>query len=119
MSRTTACLTLVLAALLSMPAFAQLPWEQVVGSAAGTAAGFGDGNNRVALSGAVFGSSLYVGTYNEITGAEVWSSSTGTGWSQVNSDNFGQNLVDHINYGAYSMGVFLTDLYAGTWGGYW
>lgn len=118
MSRTTACSMFVLAVLLSGPAAAQLSWEQVAGSAAGTAAGFGDGNNRVALSGAVFDGSLYIGTYNEITGAEVWSSSNGTTWGQVNTDNFGQNLVDHINYGAYSMGVFLTDLYAGTWGGF-
>lgn len=93
-------------------------WEPVVGAGATTTAGFGDSDNRIAMSSAVFGSSLYVGCYNEMTGAEVWTSANGASWTQANTDNFGQNIVDHVNYGPYSMAVFSSQLYVGTWGGF-
>ena len=58
----------------------------------------------------MLGSYLYVGTRNTSTGAEVWRSSDGTTWTQVNTDGFG----DSNNGGAYSMAVLGSYLYVGT-----
>jgi len=82
-------------------------WTQV------NADGFGDPNNLFATSLAVFGGYLYVGTGNNpsspSTGCEVWRSSDGTTWTQVNADGFGGT-----NSGAASMAVFGGTLYVGT-----
>jgi len=51
--------------------------------------GFGDGGNSGALCMQVFGTKLYVGTQNVITGAEVWAYD-GSTWTQVNTDGFGE-----------------------------
>ena len=82
--------------------YADFGWEQVVGDGAGTDNGFGNAVNYFAWSMAVFGSYLYVGTYNDTDGAEVWRSTDGTAWNQVNTDGFG----DLDNLAIYSMAVF-------------
>ncbi len=97
----------------SLPAVT-LDWEPVVGPGAVTAAGFGDANNTALLSAVVFNGQLYLGTFNQVTGAEVWRSADGTSWTQVNTDGFGHPE----NQGVYSMGTFLTYVFAGTWGGF-
>ena len=53
------------------PAWAQLPWEPVVGASAPTSAGFGDADNTIVISSAELGGFLYAGLRND-TGAEVW-----------------------------------------------
>ncbi len=45
---------------------------------------------------AVFGSHLYVGTRNDTDGCEVWRSSDGTTWNQVNTDGFGDTDNDYV-----------------------
>lgn len=85
-----------------------------MGDGAGGGNGFGDLNNYGIYSMAVFGSYLYVGTHNDDmfnpTGCEVWRSSDGTSWNQVNTDGFG----DAKNRSASSMAVFGNYLYIGT-----
>ena len=70
--------------------------------------GFGDENNTMGPSMAVFQDNLYVGTTNLITGCEVWRYD-GVNWTQVNTDGFGSG-----NGAAYSMSVFGNNLYVGT-----
>ena len=43
----------------------------------------GDVNNSAVDTMAVFSNKLYVGVRNTTTGAEIWSSSNGTTWSEV------------------------------------
>ena len=93
-----------------------ITWNQVVGQGpAGTPTGpgFGDVYNQGAFSMSVFGSYLYVGTWNQDTGCQVWRSSDGTDWNQVKKDGFG----DGNNEVTASMTVFGSYLYAGTWNG--
>ena len=85
-------------------------WEPVVGGGAAVDNGFGDAYSAHAFSTAVFGSDLYVGTSNWSDGCEVWRSSDGTTWNQINTDGFG----DAYNNGALSMAVFWNSLYVGT-----
>jgi hypothetical protein len=56
-----------------------------------------------------FNGSLYVGTYNETTGAEVWAWD-GITWSQVNTDGFGPGLGAHS--WLQSLVVYKNNLYA-------
>lgn len=49
---------------------------------------FGDSNNSYIPSVKSYAGSLYAGTYNSTTGAEVWEYNAST-WSQVNTDGFG------------------------------
>jgi hypothetical protein len=53
--------------------------------------GFGDTNNGrlVSDAAAVYNAALYVATFNQATGVEVWRTADGTSWAQVNSDGFG------------------------------
>jgi uncharacterized repeat protein (TIGR01451 family) len=86
-------------------------WTQV------NADGFGDAHNRSATSMVVFDNYLYVGTWSNhsiSTGGEVWRSSNGTSWTQVNTDGFG----DASNVAAWTMAVFDNYLYVGAsnWG---
>jgi hypothetical protein len=90
---------------------ADFGWEQVVGDGAGIVNGLGDANNESAYSIAVFGNHLYVGTRNYTNCCEVWRSSNGTSWNQVNIDGFG----DTDNITASSMAVFDSYLYVGTY----
>jgi hypothetical protein len=79
-------------------------WDQV------NTDGFGDANNIVAWTMAVFTDTLYVGTLNLANGAEIWRSTDGTTWEQANTDGFG----DANNERAASMTVFDGYLYVGT-----
>jgi len=76
--------------------------------------GFGDPNNSVG-SLAVFGDYLYAGTYNSFWGGEVWRSSDGTTWTQVNTGGF---AGDPNNQAVSSLAVFGNYLYAGTFNGH-
>jgi flagellin len=58
----------------------------------------------------VFNGYLYAGTYNSDTGGEIWRTSNGTAWTQVNTDGFG----DYDNDAIASFAVFNGYLYAGT-----
>lgn len=71
--------------------------------------GFGDPTNKGIMSLAGFGNSLYAGTWNSDTGAQLWR--MGSAWSAVTTDGFGNS---------YNMGIdhlieFKGNLYAGTW----
>lgn len=75
--------------------------------------GFGDANNTTPQSGVVFDGDLYFASYNLLTGGEVWRSSNGTSWSQVNSDGFGSSDNSSVN----DMIEFNNELYLGTTNG--
>ncbi len=85
-------------------------WEPVVGDSATVAGGFGDSNNDAIGRFATYNGYLYAGTQNQTTGCEVWRTTDGTTWTQVNTDGFGaannQSLNDMVVMGQY--------LYAGT-----
>ena len=55
------------------------------------AVGFGDPNNNNLNTLAVFGDKLYAAVLNNVTGVEIWRSSSGDPgtWMQVNQDGFG------------------------------
>ena len=97
-----------------VPGVAQTSWVPVVGSTAATSAGFGDTDNTIAMSSAVLDGEMYVGTFNFMFGSEVWRSTDGTSWTQVNTDGFG-GTDSANNVGAYSMEVFNSKIYAATW----
>lgn len=79
-------------------------WGQVVAN------GFdNDPNNYYAPEMIVFNGYLYAGTYNHVSGAEVWRTSNGTVWTQANTDGFGELGVCSI----IGMTVFENALYAG------
>jgi len=50
--------------------------------------GFGDAANQAVFAMAVFDGYLYAGTTNAATGAEIWRTSNGTAWNQVNGTGF-------------------------------
>ncbi len=80
-------------------------WTQVVSD------GFdGDADNEKIVTFETFGGDLFAGTDNAATGAEVWVSSEGTSWSQVNADGFG----DPYNW-SVTLEAFDGYLYAGTY----
>jgi len=87
-------------------------WTQVVGQGppgiTGTGPGFGDPNNAAAVSMAVYGSQLYVGTLNG-SGCQVWSSLDGTTWTRMDAGALGP-----VNVGAPSMIAVGGLLYVGT-----
>ena len=96
-------LTLSLTALVG-PALAEMgPWTRVDN------AWSGDANNTAAISNAVYKGNLYIGTFNTVSGCEVWRYD-GAGWTQVNMDGFGAAKT----YGVYSMVVYGDYLYVGT-----
>lgn len=74
--------------------------------------GFGDTNNIVMPSSAVYNGYLYMGTWNKVTGTEVWRTSDGTNWTQVNSNGFGSSG----NKVTSALTSFNGYLYAGTYG---
>jgi len=57
-----------------------------------------------------FDGALHVGTHNQATGCEVWSSTDGNGFAQVNRNGFGESE----NLDASSMARFGGGLYVGT-----
>jgi len=72
-------------------------WEQV------NTNGFGNANNLWAFPFCVLGSYIYAGTYNDVTGCEVWRSgdSTWTQWEQVNTSGFGDSNNISLDMAAY------------------
>jgi len=66
-------------------------WEQVVSN------GFGDDNNYEINNLATYDGSIYAAASNDVTGTEIWSSSSGNpgSWTQVNSDGFGSAGIWH------------------------
>lgn len=82
-------------------------WTQVVSN------GFdGDTDNMAVLSFEIFSDKLYAGTFNSTTGGEVWRSSDGTNWDQVNADGFGTAN----NRAVSALAAFSGRLYASTMG---
>ncbi|MBU0670718.1 hypothetical protein KKF29_01010 [Patescibacteria group bacterium] len=80
-------------------------WNQV------SADGFGDWNNAKVEKLSVFDKKLYVSTYNDTTGVEIWRTSDGSNWNQVNTDGFG----DSNNEYASTATVFNNKLYIATY----
>ena len=76
-------------------------WSRVVTN------GFGDAGNFVVGSLAVLTNYLYAGTFNELTGGEIWRTNDGTTWQQVNLDGFG----DPDTWAISSMAAFDGYLY--------
>ena len=75
---------------------AVLPWEAMVNStftSAPRSPGFGDPANQFVSSMATFGDYLYVATYNDDQGTEIWRTNNGTSWEQVNEDGFGAHAT--------------------------
>jgi len=72
----------------------------------------GDVNNVGVATFEVFDGYLYAGTLNFITGGEVWRTSNGTTWTQVNSDGFGTANNQAIS----ALAVWGSYLYASTVG---
>jgi sugar lactone lactonase YvrE len=79
-------------------------WTQVMSN------GFSDLNNAAVVVLEEFGGMLYAGTYNSVTGGEVWRSSDGVSWGQVNADGFGEGSAARIS----GMATFDGYLYAST-----
>lgn len=77
--------------IISPASAAVLTWEPMVNDTfTGTrAAGFGNTNNALTVSMATLGDYVYVSNYNTDAGTEIWRSSNGTDWEQVNVDGFG------------------------------
>jgi hypothetical protein len=83
-------------------------WTRVVAN------GFnGDANNAVAPSFESFNGHLYAGTLNTTTGGQVWRTTNGTTWAQVNANGFGTAN----NRAVSALAAFKGYLYAGTVGG--
>lgn len=76
--------------------------------------GFGDTENRAIRSLVVFNNALYAATYNGTSGIEVWCSSDGMSWNQVNADGFGDSN-NRFPYWDNSVTVSNNGLYIGTW----
>ena len=82
-------------------------WGRVVAN------GFNDdAGNAAILSLQVFNGFLYAGTWNGTTGGEVWRSSNGAVWTQVNPDGFGTS----DNQAVTALVSFQGYLYAATRG---
>lgn len=77
-------------------------WTRVVNN------GFGDPNNVVALSLAVFDGALYAGTLNTAVGGQIWRSADGFTWEPVNASGFGYGS----NWAVSALAAFDGWLYA-------
>jgi hypothetical protein len=73
--------------------------------------GFGTSNNKTADSMIVFKSDLYVGTWNQVTGCEIWRFD-GISWQQVNAGGFGS---PNDNSAAGTLAVYNFEMYAGAY----
>ena len=106
-------LLMVAVVLIMMPekaSAAVLPWEAMVNPTQTDlrAPGFGDDTNVFVVSTATFNNYLYVATYNDGAGTEIWRTNNGTSWEQSNQDNFGSAPLT----GFVALGVFGSQLYA-------
>ena len=72
----------------TLPASAQITWEQINSS------GFGKPNTR-ASGLTVFEERLCVGTINQTDGVQVLRYDSNTTWTQVNEDGFGEIITQH------------------------
>lgn len=80
-------------------------WTRVVSN------GFNnDPDNGAILSMTTFGGALYAATMNWVDGGEVWRTSNGVQWTQVNANGFGNGANTSVS----SMEVFDGKLYTGT-----
>lgn len=75
--------------------------------------GFGDRSNSGVWSAEVYKEELYIGTMNWKTGCEVWKTSDGANWEEVNLSG-GNGFGSIYNIYAWSMGVYNDYLYLGT-----
>lgn len=75
--------------------------------------GFGDPNNENFKDMQVFQGNLCGGTWNFTTGAQVWCTPDGEGWSQHSLGGFGTQGQDPANGMIWSGGVFEGGLYFG------
>ncbi|MBP7149003.1 MAG: hypothetical protein KBD01_15840 [Acidobacteria bacterium] len=80
-------------------------WEKVVTN------GFDSADNQAGAF-AVFGDRLFAGTWNPVTGAQVYATADGTNWTPVESGGFGSPLNQGIN----ALEAFQGALYAATEG---
>lgn len=73
----------------------------------------GDTNNISLHSNVEFNNALYIPTRNSITGTEIWKTTDGNSWTQVNYDGFGTSAItpDPTNYKASGIGSLNGYLY--------
>ena len=86
-----------------------------------TAGGFGDANNTLIHSMAAGDDIVLAGTYNDVTGCELWASSDGTTWQQFGTDGFGAfanveipvigNFGDYFYVGIYNPGALGCEIF--------
>lgn len=84
-------------------------WSKLVGLAAPVGPGFGSQHNDGAVSSAVLGSTLLIGTDNSNSGCEVWAFN-GSAWTRSAGGGWG----DVDNSSADSMAILSGRLYVGT-----
>jgi hypothetical protein len=84
-------------------------WEQVA-----IPKGLGDTYNRSILSLVIFKNMLYATTVNTETGMEVWRTSDGSNWSQINPDGFGDSNNWLDNWDKHTIAFFKDRLFIGT-----
>ena len=94
-------------------------WTQVVGAGPGgtaTGPGFGNAGNESADSIVVYGSHIYVGTWND-AGCQVWRSTNGTDWAPVvgGTAPMPAGFGSGENKSAECMCAYGANLYAGTY----
>lgn len=75
-----------------------------------SADGFGDFNNVELMKMARNNKKLFVATYNDGTGAEIWRTADGVNWTQINKDGFG----DANNIYASALAVWKGKLWVAT-----
>ena len=80
-------------------------WEKVLMDST-----IGHSNTEAILTMTVFKDALFAATVNKATGGEIWRSTDGAHWQQVNADGFGNGN----NVKIVSLEVFSNRLYAGT-----
>jgi tripartite motif-containing protein 71 len=78
-----------------------------------TGKGFGDPNNKAIFDLLVLDNIFYATTYNSSSGLEVWKTSDGDNWQQVNPDGFGDSL-NFCTWGSSASAIFNDELYFGT-----
>ena len=55
--------------------------------------GFGDVNNIKIESLVVYNGALYAAANNPVSGVELWRSTDGVNWTQINADGFGDSGI--------------------------